>query len=383
MPAAEIIAIGTELLLGEIQDTNTRYLARHLRDAGVSLYRTMVVGDNAERIAGAIREAMARAEIIITTGGLGPTVDDPTRLAVAMAAGVELEFLPELWDQITARFQRFGRAATENNRRQAYVPKGALAVENPVGTAPAFIVEIGEHAIISLPGVPREMEYLYENRVLPYLRERYALKGIIKARVLHSSGVGESWVDEKIGDLETSQNPTVGLLAHAGQVDIRVTAKADTVEDADRMIEGMSRTIRERLLDAIFGEDDTTLEKVLTARLEEHSYRLGLVEYGLEGELLHRLQAGGGQVEPAHLFPGGIELDDLQEKTEQAAAQSGDEILLGVSLVRGAERQQLHLVLVLNGKTFVEHRFYGGPPAMSAAWAANTALDFLRRNFNS
>src|SRR5512135_2170348 len=139
MPAAEIIAIGTELLLGEIQDTNTRYLARLLRDYGVDLYRTTIVGDNVDRIAHAIRESLSRCQIIITTGGLGPTVDDPTRQAVAMAAGTELEFQPQLWDQIQDRFERFGRNPTENNRRQAYIPRGAIAMENPVGTAPAFI----------------------------------------------------------------------------------------------------------------------------------------------------------------------------------------------------------------------------------------------------
>jgi molybdenum cofactor synthesis domain-containing protein len=142
MPSAEIITIGTELLLGEIVDTNSHYLARSLRDLGIDLYLTTTVGDNPGRIAQAIQHSLERAEIVITTGGLGPTVDDPTRQAVAQAAGVELEFRQELWEQVQARFRRFSRTPTENNRRQAYVPIGALAVENPVGTAPAFIVEL-------------------------------------------------------------------------------------------------------------------------------------------------------------------------------------------------------------------------------------------------
>jgi nicotinamide-nucleotide amidase len=160
MPTAEIITIGTEILLGEILDTNAQYLARALRDAGVDLYRKTTVGDNTRRIAQAIQQAQERCDIVITTGGLGPTVDDPTREAVALAVGVETEFRPELWEQIESRFRRFNRQPTENNKRQAYVPRGALAVENPVGTAPAFIVENGEQAIISLPGVPSEMKYL-------------------------------------------------------------------------------------------------------------------------------------------------------------------------------------------------------------------------------
>ena len=212
MPSAEIIAIGTELLLGEIQDTNTRYLALRLRDANIDLFRATMVGDNASRISIVIAEALNRSDIVITTGGLGPTVDDPTRQAVAMAIGVETEFHPELWDQIQNRFQRFNRIATENNKRQAYIPQGAIPVENPVGTAPAFIVECGSKVIISVPGVPREMEYLIENRVIPYLKEHFHILGMIKASVLHAAGVGESQVDEWIGDLETLLNPTVGLL---------------------------------------------------------------------------------------------------------------------------------------------------------------------------
>ena len=202
MPTAEIITIGTELLLGETVDTNTRYIARALRDEGINLFRTSTIGDNAERIAEIISEGMQRAEIIITTGGLGPTIDDPTREAVALTLGVKTEFKAELWEQIQERFQRYGRTPTENNKRQAFIPKGAVPIENPVGTAPAFIGETEKHAIISLPGVPREMEYLMQNQVLPYLRERYKLSGVIKARVLHTSGVGESQIDERIGDLE-------------------------------------------------------------------------------------------------------------------------------------------------------------------------------------
>src|SRR4030066_332573 len=145
MPSAEIITIGTELLLGEIVDTNSRYLARCLRDAGIDLYRKTTVGDNVKRIAFAIQQALERCDIVITTGGLGPTVDDPTREAVALAVGVKSEFHPELWEQIRTRFTRLGRKPTENNRRQAYIPDGAIAVENPVGTAPIFILEDRSH----------------------------------------------------------------------------------------------------------------------------------------------------------------------------------------------------------------------------------------------
>src|SRR5512147_1022914 len=175
MPSAEIITIGTEILLGEIVDTNTRHIALTLRDLGVDIYRTTTIGDNTERIASAISEAMQRAEIIITTGGLGPTVDDPTREAVAQAVGVHTEFREDLWQQVVATISRYGRKPSENQRRQAVVPQGAIPIRNPVGTAPSFIVETERNAVISLPGVPREMEHILHESVIPYLQKRFDL----------------------------------------------------------------------------------------------------------------------------------------------------------------------------------------------------------------
>ena len=195
MPSAEIITIGTELLLGEIVDTNATFLARSLRDVGIDLFKITTVGDNVKRIAQAIQLSLEKCDIVITTGGLGPTVDDPTREAVALAVGVKSEFHPELWEQIQTRFTRLGRMPTENNRRQAYIPEGAIAIENPVGTAPIFILEYHSHVIISLPGVPSEMEYLLQHNIIPYLQQHYSLQAVIKTRVLHTVGVGESQID--------------------------------------------------------------------------------------------------------------------------------------------------------------------------------------------
>ncbi len=373
MPAAEIIAIGTELLLGEIQDTNTRYLARALRDAGVDLFRTTVVGDNPERIARVIQEALSRAQIVITGGGLGPTVDDPTRLAVALALGVELVYIPELWEQITARFQRFNRAATENNRRQAFIPAGAIPVENPVGTAPAFIAESGDRCVISLPGVPRELEYLYEHRVLPYLRQRYDLRGIIKARVLHTAGVGESHVDALIDDLEQLSNPTVGLLAHAGQVDIRITAKADSPEEADRLIQQTEQVIYQRLGNEIYGTDEQTLDSVILAYLASEGVVPAVVESGLQGELARRLKTDRARIETA-----GLDQETLRAAVNGFERQN--QVVLGAALETGAERQTLHLLFKGSDGEQQLTRYYGGPPPMAVHWAVNTALDFLRRN---
>jgi competence/damage-inducible protein CinA-like protein len=383
MPTAELIAIGTELLLGEIQDTNSRYLARNLRDLGINLFRFTAIGDNAERIAALVREALSRTDIIITTGGLGPTVDDPTRLAIALAVGQELEYHPELWEQILDRFKRYNRVPGENNKRQAYIPAGALVIENPVGTAPSFAVEVGAQVIISLPGVPREMEYLTQNRVLPYLRERFRLAGTIKACVLHTATLGESMVDELIGDLETLENPTVGLLAHPGQVDVRVTAKADTEEEADRLIAGVIDTLYARLGSAIFGRDGEKLEEVALKNLRTRCLPLQILECGLGGVLLPRLTAAF-QDDPNHcieisgeILSHSLSPEDLETHTASLLKEARA-VVLAASLKAGPVQQDLTMLLI-DGESRQElHRSYGGPPQNAAAWAVNLALDFLR-----
>src|SRR3990172_1728579 len=289
MPSAEIITIGTEILLGEIVDTNTRYIARTLRGMGVDLYRTITIGDNVERIAEAIRHSMQRAEIVITTGGLGPTVDDPTREAVARAAGVDLEFREDLWEQVVAIISRYGRKPSENQKRQAYVPKGAIGINNPVGTAPCFIVETQRNAIISLPGVPNEMEYILHESVIPYLQQRFNLNEIIKIRILHCAGLGEGMIDEKIADLETLSNPTVGLAAHTGVVDIRIAAKAKSEAEADQMIADIERKIRERFGDVVFGVDEDKLEDVVLNAVAKRGWTLTAIESGLDGLLARKI----------------------------------------------------------------------------------------------
>jgi nicotinamide-nucleotide amidase len=380
MPTAEIITIGTELLLGEIQDTNTRFLARALRDCGVDIYRTMTVGDNINRIAQAIQEALSRTNIIITTGGLGPTVDDPTRQAVAQAFDVPLEFLPHLWDQILARFQRYGRTPGENNKRQAFIPQGAIPIENPVGTAPAFIYEKGDCVVISLPGVPREMEYLSQHVVLPYLKKHFELRGIIKASVLHTASIGESLVDELVGDLEITSNPTVGLLAHPGQVDIRVTAKAATIEEADQMIAGVSDLIRQRLGEHIFGVDEQKLEDVTLQKVNDHGWTMAVIEAGLGGELVHRLSKSAPSTINGEIISTPLNSAELMNHTADLANRYQADILLGASLVSVDEKQVLETHLITPSEKWEFTHSYGGPPQHGPQWAANLTIDLLRRH---
>jgi len=369
MPSAEIITIGTEILLGEIVDTNTRYIARVLRGMGVDLYRTITIGDNTERIAEAIRGSMKHAEIVITTGGLGPTIDDPTRDAIALAVGVETEFREELWDQVVATIARYGRKPSENQKRQAYVPKGALGIANPVGTAPCFIVETERNAVISLPGVPNEMEYILHESIVPYLQKRFHLDEIIKIRILHCAGLGEGLIDEKISDLEMLSNPTVGLAAHTGVVDIRIAAKAKNESEADEMIARIESDVRERLGDVVFGADEDKLEDAALNAVASRGWTLTAIESGLDGMLARKI--------PHTASLTTLSPDSLMDALRAARAESKTDVALGV--VASVENRTADLALITPHGEKLHHITYGGPPRSVTRWAAHLALDWLRR----
>jgi len=382
MPTAEIITIGTELLLGEIQDTNTRHIARVLRNAGIDLYRTTIIGDNLERIVTAVQEAIDRSNIILTTGGLGPTVDDPTRNAIAKALGVDLEFQPDLWIEIEKHFIRYGRLPTENNKKQAYIPKGAMPIENPVGTAPSFAAKTKNGLLISLPGVPREMEYLLDNAVLPILRNTFHLEGIIKTFSIHTSGAGESQIDELIGDLELLSNPTVGLVAYPGQIDIRVAAKAPSLDEADKMISEIVNTIDQRLGNAIFGYEATTLEQVVASLLKKEKTRISLIEFGMDGNLSARLNKVQIIMEKSIKFDHIPEVDEIKEISRNLYNKVESNIVLASILnAKSQENMNLSLFLIKQNIESEKVRSFGGHPNLVQPWAENTTLDFLRKHF--
>ena len=288
---AEIIAIGSELLLGQIIDTNSSYIAKSLADIGIELIQTTTVGDNLQRMKEAIQEATQRCQVVITTGGLGPTEDDLTREAVAETTKRPLVFQPHLMEQIEGLFKRRGFRMTENNRKQAYIPEGAIPIENPKGTAPGFIVEGSNWVTISIPGVPSEMEYLMENTVIPYLRRRFNLKHqVIRYKVLRACGLGESAIGLQIKDLmRESRNPSVGTLASVGDIKIRITAKADNPEEASILIQKMEQEIRNRLGILIYGVDDETLHGNIVKELERLNLTLSVVETFTVGIISQKL----------------------------------------------------------------------------------------------
>jgi competence/damage-inducible protein CinA-like protein len=380
MAVAEIVTIGTELLLGEIQDTNSRYIARFLRDIGVDLYRLSTVGDNVQRITATLQEALMRADIVITTGGLGPTVDDPTRQAVAKTFNVPLEFHEELWEQILERYKQYGQKPTENNKRQAYIPANSIPIPNPVGTAPAFAYELGTKVVISLPGVPREMEYLIEHFVRDYLKRRYGLhETVIKPWVIHTISKGESNIDEIIGDLEELSNPTVGLLAHPGQTDIRVTAKAGSLAEAEQMMAPVLQRIREQLGKYIYGENETTLEEAVGRLIAEHNVSVEIIEVGTKGEILSKLKSQVPDLANGEFIDSYVSNETLKTLLKESQAQQNADLALGVRLVSNGDKQDL--LLVLRGEEIIKEgeRSYGGPPGDGQIWAVNSALDYLRR----
>ena len=292
---AEIVMIGTELLLGEIVDTNANRLALALRDIGLDLYYKTTVGDNLTRMTEVLNLALDRSDVIITSGGIGPTVDDVTRQAVADATGRKLVYSTELEAEIAARFSRFGRPMADNNKRQAYIPEEATPLTNPVGTAPCYLSEDvnGRGCIISLPGVPRELDHMMENTVIPLLIERMGGVKVTRVRVLRTCAVGESNVDRGIGDLMTAGNPTVGLAAHVGQTDVRITVKADTEEEADTLVAGMEEKLRERLGVAVYGVGKVTVAEVVGDLLQEKSLKLGVVDTLTGGQLARDLIESG------------------------------------------------------------------------------------------
>ncbi len=288
---SEIVCIGSELLLGQIVDTNSSWMAQQLAELGVNLYFITSVGDNPKRMKEVLTGALERSNVVITSGGLGPTQDDLTREVVAEVTGRELVLDPGLLEQLQQRFERRGVLLTPNNRRQAYIPAGAIPVENPNGTAPAFIVEDPRGSVICLPGVPFELKWLFTNRVVPYLREKFGLPDVITSRVLKVAELGESRVDHLIGHLiANSSNPTVGVLAHPGQVDVRITAKAPSKEEALRLIAPVEREVRSLLGNNIFATDNQTMENAVGQLLREKKLTVASYEDLTGGMVAGRLQ---------------------------------------------------------------------------------------------
>lgn len=292
----ETLAVGTELLLGQIVNTNAADIAVRLADSGMTHIRQTVVGDNATRMQDAIREAAGRCDALIITGGIGPTQDDITREAVAAVVGVPLFFDDVYARQMRERWERRGREFPESNLRQAYRPEGAQVIENPKGSAPGFRIEFDGCWIFALPGVPAEMASMLDDSVMPLLRSMEGdAPSVVVSRVLKSWGMSEAAVGELFSDLfDESDNPTVAFLASAGVIKVRLTARASTEEAAYALIAPLEAEVRRRMGDRIFGVDDDTIERIVHALLLERGWTIATAESATAGLVASRLTSVPG-----------------------------------------------------------------------------------------
>lgn len=289
---AEIISVGTELLLGEIVDTNAAFLGRRLAELGVDVYYRQTVGDNQVRLVAAFELALSRADLVLVSGGLGPTMDDITREALAEVLGDRLCLDEGALRQLEAHFTRLGRPMTDNNRRQAYRPSNADFITNRRGTAPGILAHHQGRTIICMPGVPRELETMFEGEVIPRVQgnSNGEKNRVIKSRTLLLTGLGESAAENAIADIIKEQtNPTIAPYAGLGEVRLRLTATAAGAEEALALIHPLEARLRERLGDVIYGVDGDTLEGVVAEKLTNRGLILAVAESCTGGLVSHRL----------------------------------------------------------------------------------------------
>ena len=291
---AEVVAVGTELLLGQIVDSNSSWLGEQLALAGIDCLHQQKVGDNRARIADALRLALSRADAVICCGGLGPTQDDLTRDAIAAVMGVELELDDEVAARIEAMFSRHGRTMPMNNLRQAEVPEGASTIPQQPGTAPGLICPVGDQVIYAVPGVPWEMKEMATATIIPDLQRRAGDAAVIRSRTLRTWGMSESGLDEVLGprmaELDASGHATIAFLASGWEgLKVRLTVKASSAEEADRILADEVALLHELLGPVVFSDDDQPMEQVVLDLCRSRGLTLGTAESLTGGLVAARL----------------------------------------------------------------------------------------------
>ncbi len=277
--SAEILCIGTELLLGNITNGNARWLAEELAGLGITHHRQEVVGDNRERVMAAVREASSRCRLLITTGGLGPTPDDLTTEAIAAAFDTPLVEHGAIWADIQAKLSGRGRPCAPSNRKQALLPQGAEVLPNATGTAPGMIwTPFSGFTVLTFPGVPSEMRAMWQATADPWLRLNGLADGLFASRMLRFWGVGESALAEQVADLLALENPTVAPYAGAGEVKLRITARATNLPAAEALLQPLEQELRQRTGEACFGSDADSLASVVLALLRQRGQTLAVAE---------------------------------------------------------------------------------------------------------
>lgn len=285
---AEILCVGTELLLGDIVNTNAAWLSKELAALGIGCYYQSVVGDNTSRLAESIRLALSRADMVITTGGLGPTYDDLTKETVANYFGLEMELHQPSLDKLLAFFERRGAVCTKNNEKQAYMPKGAIIFENDRGTAPGLAVEGNGKIVIMLPGPPTEMTAMFLQQVKPYLEQKS--DQVLRSHTIHLFGIGESTVEDQLHQsMLDHKNPTIAPYAKQGEVQLRVTASAPNEEEAQALLAPVVEEIRSLFPEQVYGVDVIDMQHALVALLQQERKTLAVAESCTGGMIASRI----------------------------------------------------------------------------------------------
>lgn len=288
-PRAELVMVGTELLLGQIVDSNAAYLAQQLAGIGLNVYHKTTVGDNWTRIAEVLARALDRADVVITSGGLGPTDDDLTKEVLAAVMGRRLLLHEEALEALKGWYRRQNRDMSESNLKQVMLPEGAEPISNAIGTAPGVLLDAGNRVVVCLPGVPAEMRSMMEQTVIPYLRERFGQGAIIRSRTLRFCGIGEAALAERVRPLLQGSNPTVAPYAGSGEVKLRITARAESEEAALALIEPVQRELEQLAEPYLYGYDDDLLEDVVGRLLVAQNRTLAVAESCTGGLISHRL----------------------------------------------------------------------------------------------
>ncbi|MGC8861431.1 MAG: competence/damage-inducible protein A [Armatimonadota bacterium] len=411
---AEIISVGTELLLGQIVDTNAAYLSKLLPEFGIDLHYRVTVGDNRSRLSEALRLALSRADIVFTIGGLGPTQDDITKETVAEVVGDEMRLDEECASQLRAFFAARGIEMPEANLKQAMVPTRGRVLSNPLGTAPGAAFETRDgKVVIVLPGPPREFAAMVDGRVAPYLRERVGSSAaVIRSRVLRLAGIGESSVEEAVKHLLNSANPTVAPLASPGEVHLRITAKAPTAAEAEAIINEMDAKLVAILGDHVFGRDDQTLERVVVGSLIARKTTLAVAESCTGGLVASRITDVPGSSAaflegvvsysneskrkllgvPSELLDrhGAVSEEVARAMAEGIRKTSGADFGLSTTGIAGPTGATpgkpvglVYIALADADGTCAQRHQFGGSRADIKLRASQAALDLLRRSLSS
>jgi len=404
----EVLSVGTELLLGDILNTNTQYLNRRLAELGITVYFNTTVGDNPQRLKNALEIAFSRSDMVIATGGLGPTKDDLTKEVSAEFFGKKLILHEESLNRIKEFFEKRGLPLTEGNIKQAYIIEGSKVIPNDWGTAPGLILETNGKILILLPGPPREMIPMFETYVVPYLLTLSS--ETIQSKVLRICGLGESFMEERVKDLiENQTNPTIAPYAKEGEAILRITAKAKSKEEAEKLIEAVERKIRRRLGDFIYGEGDVTLEEVVVKLLMEKGRTIAIAESCTGGMISSRIvnvpgvskvfkeaiiaYSNEAKIKRLNVSEetlrkyGAVSKECALEMARNVALMSGADIGLSATGIAGPEGGTsnkpvglVYLGLYMNGAEDYKELKLSGDRNRIRLYTTINALDFLRRH---